>query len=79
MEQKQGAPASIRMYQRGDELYKEAIREYANSGQVKKEANVSAKRRKNAEPMYFYLLEGDVAHRQYQKLLPEDVRSREMY
>lgn len=36
VEQKQGAPASIRMYQRGDELYKEAIREYANSGQVKK-------------------------------------------
>lgn len=79
VEQKQGAPASIRMYQRGDELYKEVIREYANSGQVKKKQMFLQKRRKNAEPMYFYLLEGDVAHRQYQKLLPEDVRSREMY
>lgn len=79
LEQKQEVPALIRMYQRGDELYKEVIREYANSGQIKKEVNVSAKRKRNAEPMYFYLLEGDVVHRQYQKLLPEDVRSRGKY
>ena len=53
VEQKQGAPASIRMYQRGDELYKEVIREYANSGQVKKEANVSAKKEKECRTYVF--------------------------
>lgn len=57
VEQKQGAPASIRMYQRGDELYKEVIREYANSGQVKKEANVSAKKEKECR-IYVFLSVG---------------------
>ena len=53
VEQKKGAPASIRMYQRGDELYKEVIREYANSGQVKKEVNVSAKKEKECRTYVF--------------------------
>lgn len=53
LEQKQEVPALIRMYQRGDELYKEVIREYANSGQIKKEVNVSAKKEKECRTYVF--------------------------
>ena len=53
LEQKQEVPALIRKYQRGEELYKDVIREYANSGQIKKEVNVSAKKEKECRTYVF--------------------------
>lgn len=55
LEQKQEVPALIRMYQRGDELYKEVIREYANSGQIKKRSKCFCKKGKRMQNLCIFI------------------------